>query len=79
MLDNNRSDEELLYVNQVADEFGIPSGTLRHWRSHDEGPPSFKLTATRGGRVVYRRGDVLKWLADVEQKTRRGTTVAAAD
>ena len=56
----------------VADEFGVPVGTLRYYRSSGVGPASFRLA----GRVRYRRADVLAWVDGQEQATRRGEGVA---
>ncbi|MEH3076199.1 MAG: hypothetical protein PGN11_05900 [Quadrisphaera sp.] len=39
--------------------------TVRYWRMRGLGPPSFNLN----GRVVYRRGAVLTWIAQQEQAT----------
>ncbi|OBB79317.1 transcriptional regulator [Mycolicibacterium peregrinum] len=47
---------------------GLPAGTLRYFRSTNQGPASFTL----GRRVVYRRSEVERWIAEQEQTTRRG-------
>lgn len=60
--------DELLHVEQVSGETGINPGTLRYWRSTNQGPPSFTL----GKRVVYRRSELEKWIAAQEKATRRG-------
>ena len=52
---------------------GVPIGTLRYWRHADIGPVSFTL----GHRVVYRRDEVLRWIAERESATRRGGGDAA--
>jgi DNA-binding transcriptional MerR regulator len=57
-------------TREVEDEFGIPEGTLRYYRSRGVGPASFRLA----GRVRYRRSQVLAWVAEQEQATRRGGT-----
>lgn len=68
--------DELLHTKQVEQEYGINAGTLRFWRScGDRGPASFTLG--RNGRVVYRRSEVERWLAEQEQATRRGGGGAA--
>jgi hypothetical protein len=82
--DASNQNDPLIYQGQVSDEFKIPRGTLRHWRAHNQGPPSFTLSGNNkgGGRVVYRRSEVLAWLESVERKTRRGDGVditSAAD
>lgn len=60
--------DEYLTTRTVSDETGINAGTLRYWRATDQGPPSFSL----GKRVVYRRSELTRWIADQEQATRRG-------
>ena len=69
------ADDELLHTKQVAEQYGINAGTLRFWRSTDQGPVSFTLGPR--GRVVYRRSEVEKWLAQQEATTRRGGGDAA--
>jgi DNA-binding transcriptional MerR regulator len=59
---------EYMSTQQVAGETGIPAATLRYWRHADIGPASFTL----GRRVVYRRAEVERWIAEQEQATRRG-------
>lgn len=70
---------EYLSTRQVADLTGLPVGTLRFWRSTNEGPESFTLGAAPGrrGRVVYRKESVERWLAAQEAATRRGGGDAA--
>lgn len=50
------------YLNmpEMNEEFGWPVDTLRYWRQHGDGPPSFKI----GRRVMYDRADVEAWIAD---------------
>jgi hypothetical protein len=62
--------DDLLYTKQVATEYQLNYGTLRYWRSHDQGPACFTLGPR--GRVVYRRSEVERWLAEMEETTRRG-------
>jgi DNA-binding transcriptional MerR regulator len=59
---------ELMTTKDVENEYGIPEGTLRYYRSTGVGPASFRL----GGRVRYRRTEVLNWVAEQERTTRRG-------
>jgi DNA-binding transcriptional MerR regulator len=61
-------ESDLMTTNGVEAEFGIPAGTLRYYRSSGVGPASFRLA----GRVRYRRAEVLAWVAQQEQATRRG-------
>ena len=58
-----QSNRELLTVIEVAEMTRQTPATLRWWRSvGHRGPKSFKL----GRRVLYRRADVEKWLADAD-------------
>lgn len=63
-------DDEIIDTPAVSQMTGLPAGTLRYYRSTDQGPASFSL----GRRVVYRRSEVLRWIAEQEQATRRGGT-----
>ncbi|MDO3245846.1 helix-turn-helix domain-containing protein [Mycobacteroides abscessus subsp. abscessus] len=47
---------------------GLPPATLRYYRHMGTGPASFKL----GRRVVYRRSEVERWVAEQEKATVRG-------
>ncbi|WP_372024095.1 helix-turn-helix transcriptional regulator [Rhodococcus sp. NyZ502] len=60
---------EIITTKQLCAEYGIPEATLRWWRHTDQGPASFKLGMKR---VVYRRGEVEKWVASREIATTRG-------
>ncbi|WP_260971807.1 helix-turn-helix transcriptional regulator [Mycolicibacterium llatzerense] len=64
------SDDDLLTTKQVCEQYPFNPGTLRFWRSTDQGPASFALGPR--GRVVYRRSEIERWLAEQEQATRRG-------
>lgn len=64
---------ELLGAREVSDITGVPVGTLRYWRHSNIGPASFTL----GRRVVYRREEVLRWITQRENATRRGGDDAA--
>jgi hypothetical protein len=49
-----------LWIDELADETGIPLSTLRHWRQvRQGGPPSFTI----GRRVAYDRDEVARWVA----------------
>ncbi|WP_264071715.1 helix-turn-helix domain-containing protein [Mycolicibacterium komossense] len=69
----DRSDD-LLTTTQVCEQYpALNPGTMRYWRHNNEGPASFTLGPQgRRGRVVYRRSEVERWIADQEQATRRG-------
>ncbi|WP_367593363.1 helix-turn-helix transcriptional regulator [Mycobacterium colombiense] len=66
------SDVVLMSTTEVSAELGIPVGTLRYYRSSGRGPASFRL----GGRIRYRRADVMAWVDDQERNSRRGQGVA---
>jgi len=59
---------ELMTTSEVSAVLGIPVGTLRYYRSSGCGPASFRL----GGRIRYRRAEVLAWVEDQERNSRRG-------
>lgn len=65
-------ERELMTTEEVSKELGIPVGTLRYYRSTGCGPASFRL----GGRVRYRRADVVAWVEAQERNTRRGEGAA---
>jgi DNA-binding transcriptional MerR regulator len=65
------ADRPIMSTKEVEDEFGIPQGTLRYFRSCGVGPASFRLA----GRVRYRRADLLAWIAEQELATRRGGAI----
>jgi prophage regulatory protein len=47
---------------------GIPASTWRYWAINDTGPRSFKI----GRRRVWRRTDVLAWIAQQDAATGAG-------
>jgi predicted DNA-binding transcriptional regulator AlpA len=49
---------EILLMEEVSELTRIPLSTLRFYRHSNQGPRSFKL----GGRIAYKRGDVLDWI-----------------
>lgn len=61
--------DEFLTTKKVAELYGLPEGTLRYYRQLGIGPASFKLT---GKRVVYRRSEVDRWVAEQEATSGRG-------
>lgn len=60
-------DDKLLTIQEAAAFLRTPSGTLRFWRSHGVGPPSFKI----GRRIYYWLSEILAWLD--EQRGQRRT------
>lgn len=71
------ADDDILTTKQVCEQYPFNAGTLRFWRSTNQGPESF--TVGRRGRVVYRRSEIERWLAEQEQATRRGGGIAAQE
>ncbi|MEN4399367.1 helix-turn-helix transcriptional regulator [Mycolicibacterium senegalense] len=61
--------DDLLTTNQVCEQYPFNPGTLRYWRHNNEGPASFSLGKKR---VVYRRSEVERWIAEQERATKRG-------
>ncbi|OKH66249.1 hypothetical protein EB74_04645 [Mycobacterium sp. SWH-M5] len=63
--------DELLTTKQVCEQYpAFNPGTMRFWRATDQGPASFSLG--RRGRVVYRRSEIERWIAEQEKATKRG-------
>lgn len=60
-------DEPLLTTADVAAITRAPASTVRYWRHLGQGPRGFRL----GRRVLYRRTEVLRWLAEQEAATTR--------
>lgn len=54
--------DDLLTTDDVAALTRAPASTVRYWRHTGVGPRGFKI----GRRVLYRRGEVLRWLAEHE-------------
>lgn len=65
MLEN--AEDDLLTTAEVAAITRAPVSTVRYWRHVGTGPRSFRL----GRRVVYRRGDVFRWIATCALDERR--------
>lgn len=51
---------DLMTIDEVAEELRTPVPTLRHWRATNRGPAFLKL----GRRLVCRRADLDAWLAE---------------
>lgn len=49
---------DLMLIEEVAEQSRTPVATLRYMRVRGEGPPAFKV----GRRLLYRRADVQAWL-----------------
>ena len=59
--------DEFLSSDYMAEWLLLTVNTLEKWRVRGEGPPFVKV----GGRVRYRRSDVLAW---IEENTKAATT-----
>lgn len=61
--------DEILTTKQVADRYPFLNvGTLRFWRHNGTGPASFTI----GSKVLYRRSEIERWIAEQEKATTRG-------
>ncbi|MFB4300629.1 helix-turn-helix transcriptional regulator [Actinomadura sp. NTSP31] len=56
-------DDQLWTTTETASYLRRPPGTLRQWRHRGFGPKGFRC----GGIVVYRRSEVLRWIAEQER------------
>ena len=62
--------DEYLTTKQVVSDYPFfNEGTLRYWRHVGTGPASFTVG---GKKVLYRRSEIERWLAEQEQATTRG-------
>ena len=61
--ENVHTATELLTLTETAAVLRTTVATLRYWRHLGVGPDGFRL----GRRVVYRRGDVDRWLTEQQQ------------
>ncbi len=57
---------ELLTLAEAAAVLRTPVATLRYWRHLGIGPDGFRL----GRRIVYRRQDVDRWVAERQRAER---------
>jgi hypothetical protein len=55
-------DDDFLDTNTLAELARTAPGTVRYWRHVGYGPAGFKV----GRRVLYRRTEVSRWLAELE-------------
>lgn len=55
-------DDELLTTADLAAITRSPASTVRYWRYLGTGPRGFRI----GRRVLYRRSEVMRWLAELE-------------
>ncbi len=66
---------EFLSTKEVSEMTGVAPGTLRYWRHLGIGPASWTLGRKR---VVYKRADLDRWLAEQEATTVRGDLAEAS-
>jgi predicted DNA-binding transcriptional regulator AlpA len=62
-LNTSTSTTDLMTLAETAAYLRTPVATLRYWRHLGEGPAGFRL----GRRVVYRRADVDRWIAEQQR------------
>ncbi len=62
-INDSSSATDLMTLVETAACLRTPVATLRYWRHLGEGPAGFRL----GRRVVYRRGDVDRWVTEQQQ------------
>lgn len=67
---------ELMTTKEVSELLRVPVPTLRYWRHRGEGPRSFSLSGRKGGRVMYRKADVVAYVE--ERLAASSPTVPAA-
>ena len=62
--------DEFVTTEELAAELRVPVDTVHAWRYRGVGPPGVRI----GRRVLYRRSDVDRWIAEraVSQTVRRG-------
>lgn len=62
------SDREILTTREVSAEYPFAEGTLKYWRGANQGPASFVV----GKRILYRRSEIERFIAEKEKETTRG-------
>lgn len=62
----NAESDQLMTPAEVSNATGIAEQTLANWRWQRSGPEFVKTSPGKGGRVLYRRSAVDRWL---DQKT----------
>jgi Helix-turn-helix domain len=72
-MDPVQSPDDLLLIDEVAIVTRRTVDTLRWLRHRGEGPPAHRA----GRRIYFRRGGVMRWLAEQEQAGRDPRSGAA--
>jgi excisionase family DNA binding protein len=65
--------ERLLTFRQIAEQTGIPEGTLRYWRHIGEGPEGYRI----GRRVCFPESKVTAWFESMTTSTSDGHPAAS--
>ncbi|MFE5514391.1 helix-turn-helix transcriptional regulator [Streptomyces sp. NPDC056529] len=55
--------DEMLTIDQVVEEIGVPRATFYRWRQLKKGPRSIKLP---NGSVRIRRSELERWIETLE-------------
>jgi predicted DNA-binding transcriptional regulator AlpA len=63
LADISLKDDCLLSTAQAARALGMSAKTLRQLRCDRQGPPCLKMGTVAQSRVVYRRTDLERWIA----------------
>lgn len=66
-VENAESDDDLLLLPEVAQMIRLPVATLRWMRHRGTGPRGFLV----GRHVMFRRGEVKKWIKQQEEASAR--------
>ena len=64
---------DLITMKEVAALYKVSLVTIHKWRKHKILPPTIK----KGGRVFFRRDEILKSLEKWEQKNKQGSVIIA--
>ena len=56
--------DEMLTIDQVLEEIGVPRATFYRWRQLKKGPKSIKLP---NGAVRIRRSELERWIETLEE------------
>ena len=56
--------DEMLSIDQVLEEIGVPRATFYRWRQLKKGPKSIKLP---NGAVRIRRSELERWIETLEE------------
>lgn len=53
--------KDLLSAEQLAERWGMSSGTLENWRAKKKGPNFLRIGGAKGSLIYYRMADVLAY------------------